>query len=579
MICPSCNRNESLCISTSSTCQQCGYRLESYAAYLLLHMKEGKQHCSMITSLPDSLLMVVTSYLDPPDVYSLAQTCTQFHTPSAELSTRHYLLSPQFEPLEFLQNNGVTNLASRLLQESLVQGFTSVIQTAMSINDARRIVKFQSDELSIGRKVLLSGSAAVQAVTGKRFERFDLNFFCNRQSVSGFRQLMRDLGYCCESVLLPYSDVANECYFRDGRIHHVETFIPRGDIETVAISTLLSEYYRAWNAQLAAIEADEEVPQEHIDMSFLNQRNVDLYKIQRRSDTFHTRFPRDYPIALTPRNNYTGSVLWNLSLDSGARNKCKNGSIQLVVSSTCPMLAIAKYDMDICKSSFDGRHVHLVSISDTFNFQTKSDEHFMKFINFYVPQYLSRTNYGVNSNLTTVSFTEATREEILHILYSLLKTAEIVDRHMTAEDSHPTLLLLSTHSGQFFTSFLNGETLNSMQIDLLAMDILLLHNNIVRVLQCALKYFERGIDVPLSDNVKVLLGYSTNIHQHDEEDMFAQPPTSWACNDHDELILRSIRFEFPNQNWILIRLIAVKMKNLIGKVIYMDSTHGRLNLS
>eukprot|EP00957_Ditylum_brightwellii_P038861 2937424-Ditylum_brightwellii.AAC.1 len=136
--------------------------------------------------------MAVASYLDPPDVYSLAQTCTQFHTPSTELSTRHFLSPPQIKPLEFLQNNEVTNLASRLLQESLVHGFSSVLQTALSINEARRIVKFQEDESNMGRKVLLSGSAAVQAVTGKRFKEFDLNFLCNRQSASGFRQLMRD---------------------------------------------------------------------------------------------------------------------------------------------------------------------------------------------------------------------------------------------------------------------------------------------------------------------------------------------------------------------------------------------------
>ena len=51
--------------------------LQSHAASLLMGMKlEAKTECfkhspshCMITSLNDSLLMVVASYLDPPDVY------------------------------------------------------------------------------------------------------------------------------------------------------------------------------------------------------------------------------------------------------------------------------------------------------------------------------------------------------------------------------------------------------------------------------------------------------------------------------------------------------------------------------
>ena len=500
--------------SSTCFCQQCGYISQSHAAYLLMYMKQKEQqpaktecfeHSSnrcMIISLPDTLLLVVASYLVPPDVYSLAQTCKKFHTPSTELSTRHFLSPPQVKPLDFMQNNEVTNLASRLLQDSLIHGFTSVIQHATSINKARRIVKFQEDELSMDRKVLLSGSAAVQALTGKRFEEFDLNFFCNRPSAVGFRQLMRDLGYCCESVVPHYCEHAEQYHYCGGHIHHVVNFIPRGDIETVAMSTLVGEYYRAWNAQLAAVEADEEVPHEleHIDMSFLNHRNRYLYEIQKNSQY---RFPRDYPIALSPPNNFAGSD------DADTRYKCKNGSIQLVVCWTCPMLAIAKYDMDICKSRFDGKQVHIVSINDTFNFRTKSDDH-MKFINFYVPEYLSsaETTYETINTLTHVSVTKATIHEKLRIIYCVMKTAKNVDRHTQLTVLGANILAL----------------LSSRNIDLLHNDIvrlLLLHNNIVRLLQRAIKYFDRGIDVPLSDNVKVLLGYSS-IHQH-HQDVFATP--------------------------------------------------------
>lgn len=515
MFCLTCNKKY------RQRCQHCGYSLQTQAASLLMDMKReakteyfksSSNHC-MITSLNDSLLMVVASYLDPPDVYRLAQTSKQFHKPSTELSTRHFLSPPQLKPVEYLQNNTVTNLASRLLQQSLIHGLTSVLQavnTNVSINELRRIVKFQEDELSMDRKVLLSGSVAVQIATGKRFKEFDLDFFCNRQSAPGFRQLMRDLGYCCESVLPHYNDHADQYNLRD--IHHVETFIPSSDVETVAISTLVGEYYRAWNAQLAAVEADDEVPPEleHIDMSVLNYRNLCLHMMQRNS---RYRFPRDYPVALTtPNNFFAGSDDANIS--------SKNGSIQLVVCRTCPILAINQFDMDICKSSFDGRRLNIVSMNDTFNFRTKSDHH-MKFINCYVPCFLLSGDRSVDTccchdaacktcirSVTHVlSDTETSDDMIIHIMQCVVDTVKSVDR----------LTQLAVVGTDNFKLLYSGSNLDYTPKYFLA-----LHNKLVRLLQRALKYLHRGIDVPLSENVKVLLGCS--IHQYDQDqDMFARP--------------------------------------------------------
>jgi len=500
MFCPSCN-NKKESTPSKYECYCC-----AGAASLLIcmkHFKHSSNQC-LIANLPDTLLMIIASYLDPPHVYSLAQTCTQFHSHSTELSTRHFLSPPQVKPVEYMQNNTVKNLSSRLLQESLIHGFTDVVQTvnaAMSIDEARRIVKFQVDESSKGRKVLLSGSAAVQIVTGKRFQECDLNFFCSRQSASGFRQLMKDFGYCCESVLHPSSDNADEYYFQDGHIHHVENFIPRGDIETVAISTLVSDYYRAWNAQLAAIEADEEVPPEeleHIDMSFLNQRNVDLFKFQRTGS--RNRFPRDYPIALNPPNNSARSD------DANSRIERKNGSVQLVVCWSCPMLAIDKFSMDICKTSFDGKRVHVASINDAFNLETKGDDH-LKFLNLYVPCFLScAETFGTPNTLTHVSVTgELDVDVLMHIAHCVLKTVKKTDRCTQ-------LTVLGTDA---FHLMYSGE-----RVDFAPRYFLDLHNRIVSLLQRALKYFYHGINVPLSDSVKILLGNS--VHQH-HQDIIAPP--------------------------------------------------------
>ena len=501
MFCPPCNKK------CRQRCQQCGYSLQSQAASLLMGMKQeakteyfkhSPSHC-MITSLNDSLLMVVASYLDPPDVYSLAQTSKQFHKPSTELSTRHFLSPSQPKPVEYLQNNTVTNLASRLLQQSLIHGLTSVMQTVnaytnVSIDELRRIVKFQENELSMDRKVLLSGSATVQIATGKRFKEFDLDFFCSRQSAPGFRQLMRDLGYCCESVLPHYGDHADEYSLNEGPqiIHHVETFIPSSNIETVAISTLVGEYYRAWNAQLAAAEADEEVPPEleQIDMSVLNYRNLCLHVMQRNS---RHRFPRDYPVALTPPNNFNGSD------DTNTRKETKNGSIQLVVCRTCPTLAIDQFDMAICKSTFDGKRLHIVSMNDTFNFRTKSDHH-MTFINYYVPCFLLSDDSSIGTNtLTHVNDTEASDDMIMHIMKCVVETVKNVDKRTE-------LTVLGTDN---FKLLYSGSNLDYTPRYFVA-----LHNKLIRLLQRAVKYLHRGIDVPLCETIKVLLGCSIHHYQH-----------------------------------------------------------------
>lgn len=476
----------------------------SQAAYTLMRMKQkeeqplktecfiGSSDRCMLTSLSESVLLAVASYLEPPDVQRLAQTCTQFHTPSTELSTRHFLSPPQDKPLEFLHNNEVTNLASRLLQETLVQGVSNVIQTqtALTGNEIRRIVKFQEDESRKGRQVLLTGSAVVQAITGKRFkdDESDLNFVCDQNSASGFRQLMRDFSYCCESVITNNCDHAQLYHYCQGYFLHVETFIPRKDISTLPISTLVGEYYRAWNAQLAAEEGDEEVPPERelsALMSFLNDRNKYLYYIQKHSTC---RFPKDYPIALTPPKNFDRLDIF------GTTNTRKKGSIQLVVCfrTADPVHAIANSDMDICKSTFNGERMHIVSVNDAFNYRTNSTNHYMTFANAYVPHYLG--SHGPNPKTALTYIDEWTMEDILYIICCVSKAAMTVDRETQLTVLGPDIFAL-LHSGG---GFVDAPTRRRFVV---------LHNNVVRLLQLALKYFDRGIDVPLSDYVKERLGH------------------------------------------------------------------------
>ena len=513
--CSSCNRLSSECITTSICCQGCPHSSQSHAAYMLMYMKkkerqqtlktecfEDSSNRCMLTNLSDTVLLAIASYLEPPDVHRLAQTCKQFHTPSTELSTSHCLSPPQMKPLEFMRNNEVSNLASKLLQESLVQGVSNAIQTTLTTNEARRIVKFQEDESRKGRKVLLTGSAVVQAVTGKRFEdeESDLNFVCDKQSASGFRQLMRDFSYCCESVVTNHCDHAPLYHYCQGYFCHVETFIPAKDVATLPISTLVGEYYRAWNARLAAEEGDEEVPQEqdleHL-MSFFNDRNEYLYDVQKHSPC---RFAKDYPIALTPPKNFSGLEIYDTT------NTRKKGTIQLVVCASWadPMRVIANYDFDICKSIFDGKRVHIVSINDAFNLRTKSSNNYMKFVNTYVPHYLGRdvpvlnTTHGRDVPVlnTTLTYIDGwTMNDIFHIISCVSNTARSVDRQTQLTVLGPDL---------FTFLYTGGGSVDAAT----QMRFILLHNNVVRLLRLALKYYDRGIDVPLSEYVRVRLGHT-----------------------------------------------------------------------
>ena len=462
---------------------------------------EGSSDRCMITSLSDTILLAVASYLKPPDVHRLAQTCTQFHTPSTELSTRHFLSPPPIIPLEFLRSNGVSNLASRLLQESLVRGVSSAIQTVLSSNEARRIVKFQEDESRKGRKVILTGSAVAQAVTGKRFEddESDLNFVCDKQSASGFRQLMREFGYCCESVVANNCDHAPLYHYCQGYFLHVETFIPMKDVATLPISTLVGEYYRAWNARLAAEEGDEEVPQEQdlaSLMSFFNDRNEYLYNIQKHSTC---RFPKDYPIALAPPKNFSGLEIYDTT------NTRKKGSIQLVVCAGWfdPMRTIANYDLEICKSTFDGKRVNIVSVNDAFNFRTKSSNHRMKFVESYVPHYLSPSCYVPDPNTTLTYIDGWTMDDVFHIICCVSNAARSVDRQTQLTVLGPDL---------FTFLYTGGGSVDAAT----QMRFVLLHNNVVRLLRLTLKYYDRGIDVPLSEYVRVRLGHPSTSTKTEE---------------------------------------------------------------
>jgi hypothetical protein len=440
----------------------------------------------LITSLPDSVLVNIASYSAPPDIYNLSQTCKDFHKPSTELSTRH-ILSPKkvFTPLEDdSHNDAVTNIASKLLNESLLQGLVRVLErsnASISIDQVKKFVKLQMDEMNQGRKVLLSGSAVVQAATGKRFDNYDLDIYCTKKSVPALRALLlSEFGMCCESVVPCYGE-NQECEYLGIKrsIHHVETYVFNSKaVKTVGAAKLARRYFRAinWAQQAGLEEAAQQAVQEETDrfiMSYMSLRNKCLHNFQKLK---HHKFPNDYPFTMSPQGN---------------GRKC----IDLIVCRTSPEEALARFDLEICKCNFDGKSLHVVSIQDTFNSRTKSDD-YMKFINHYLPSFLNpaleehRTILSAFASshgnaLAHLSFSNASNGMMIHIMQCFTGTVELIDKRTQ-------LTVLGTET----FSLLDWETHPCY--------FLALHNKLVKQFIRALKYSKRGIQVPISDTLQEL---------------------------------------------------------------------------
>lgn len=434
----------------------------------------------MIASLPDSLLLNIASFSDPPAIYNLAHTCKAFHRSSTELSTRH-ILSAEADYLQM--NRTVPNVASRLLKESLLYGFVSALErsnVALSIGQGRKLAQLQLDQLRKGRKVLISGSAVVQAATGKRFGNYDLDIYCTKESVPALREfLLREVGMCCQSVHPCYGERQGRVYLNETQtIHHVETYIPNSEsVSTVDAAAIARRFYRAWNAQQAALGNDINAlpPQAmNVDMSYLNYRNEMVYRMQKYR---RHKFPKDYPFALSPQG-------------SGRK------FIELIVCRTNPEEVIEGFDLEICKCKFNGERIQVVSMEETFNSRTKSDD-YIKFINCYMPVYLKTLTLRLTLDLTippinvlkTLKADSVSNETMMHIMHCFANTMK------TAEKSVQLTVLGTEH----FNILRCSENYVSIPHYFLA-----LHNKLVTQLNRALKYCKRGIHVPINDELKAM---------------------------------------------------------------------------
>lgn len=457
--CSSCQ--EDWAVSTSSNalpviCLVCGDILEQYAQVDFLpvmkrnakniakiqHCKNGANSCSVM-SLCDSLLLQIASYLDPLDAYNLAITTKKIHVPSTEISTRHYLSPPETRPFLTAQLNNVTNVASRLVQESLIRGLARALRqscASFTLHMAKQLVKLQINEMKQRRKVLLSGLALVQTVTGKKLQGASLDFYCTSSSLPGFRTLMLNNGYVCTSAI-PHED--------DDSILHIETYAPKRGLRTLPVTKILDIFRRMYSQFIQGTL-------QYQDPTFFNYRNLCLSNIQWLS---RLRFPKDYPFTYSPQES------------DGRQN-----SIQLFVCAVNPEEVVRRNELDICKCWFDGKTVHIANVVDTLHSRSTCCEH-IQFINEYVPNFVSYLSF--ESPLQTLSESDISPEKLLDVMHSFVDTIDSIGNETLEAVLGPVECFYCSPS-----------------------HCVALHNKLIRMLKRALNYIQLGFDIPISNAVK-----------------------------------------------------------------------------
>lgn len=423
-----------------------------------------------ITSLPDSLLLNIASFSDPPSTYNLIQTCSDFHRPSSELSNHHLLSAPRTASrvgLSMTITDAVKNVASRLVKESLVRGLVSVLQRSnacVSTEQARQLARLQNGERRKGRSVILSGSTLVQAVTGKRFDNYDLDIYCTKESLPRIRGLLvRQFGMVCQSALPYYGDEENA--LNTTHIHHVETYIlPNESTKTLSITGVRRRYFRAKMSQQAAAEGDTDNHwhDAQVDMSYLNKRNECLYKMQRYTKY---KFPRNFPITVSPKGN-------------GPK------AIDIIVCKGSPEETIDQFDIEICKCTFDGATFHIIS-PDAFHLRSTASK-FSKLGNQYMSYYLQPIPIitGAYCTISRMRSRDITNHMMMHIIQCFLKAATKDNCDLPLLDDENNLLN------------------ENISWKITPRYFLKLHNQIVTQLKRVVKYLRRGIDVQIDGAIK-----------------------------------------------------------------------------
>jgi len=370
-------------------------------------------------------------------------------------------------------NNEVKNIATRLINQSMIVGLVCALKrsnASLSLEQAQQLARLQMNEKKKGRSVLLAGSTLVQAVTGRRFDNFDLDIYCTRESLPALRRLLtRDFGLCCETACPEYGmDRFTSNPLVCQSIHHVEKYVKNTDtVATWPAANVSSLFFQANMARGNPGLLNDNL----VSHLFLNWRNDYIHRLQRYKKY---RFPPSFPI--TKKTNGNGPKV-----------------IDIIVCNHTPEEVIAQFDLEICKTRFDGDKVQINSHIDAFNLRTKVDD-FNELTKNYIPYLLDPspnnpfTNDSSLSPLSLLKEGNVTNKMLVYIMHCFLKTATLNHCNL------PNLTSESNDTNQYWV--------------LTPKYFIHLHNKTLRRLDRLKKYHDRGIH--MNYGMKATLNFVAN---------------------------------------------------------------------
>lgn len=414
--------------------------------------KNNLMYQSGLLQLPNEVLYNIAGLLPPPDVYSLIKAMpSDFAVQPTDLPDKLETMSD----LEAISTN--VTLADALLFTSQFHGMVDVLHNGMaklSYKDIAKIIHLQKDLQETNQSsLLLSGSSMVQAMTGLRFKDSDLDFYVTTTGLQAVRRLLKELGYVCHKVSPSYQLASFQDNYEG--IHHVETYVlAAGNIKTATALKLT----RRWKRSLTIPTAQQGNP-------------------------LHSRRNRNRGKNITKLLGKCAFEWDDLFTHNANTNHKKVCDIVVTRDRTTPQDTIGLFDLDICKSYFDGTKIYNPNGEKTFFKATGWQENWGVLINSYMPLFLPH-----REPTTQVSPTVLIPNQNLSDLQKLMIVMHSISHAFVVDKTSVPCAL-------------HGFNCNCVDHEFDNNYYRYLHLNIMKRFKRMVKYTERGISMPLKSDI------------------------------------------------------------------------------
>ena len=456
---------------------------------------------TLLSLLPENVLFNITSHLNPPDVYLFNQLFPEVTQPVASvLSDRNFLTLD--DPVYYQQKpdpevvhtvNAATHLSiyDCCMQESQARSLVRVLNatspSVFTFEKTKQLAAAMRDinnprQRSPSRpnaEILMSGSVPLQAVLGRVFDTksrwypaSDVDLFVSRDALPEVRETMVALGLRCHQVSNRYGFAG----FGPQLIGHIEAYVvdidPNGDqAPYVTASSLAKDHRRRMRNTLRP------------GISYKNRlrnsavNDVGIVRPGHEDEDFH-RFPPDHPF--TPDADF---------------HNVKVVEVIVAKDGFSPQDIIANFDIEACKVCFDGERFGNVN-DMIYSNMSDWNRNWHPWINYYIPLCIPEVN-DISRRTSPKKpldkarlflkdkFFENDDTKLLWIM-GAFSQAHLDNSHcgipcLEHGFNNCECTLVSQTSSHFFDTF---------------------HHKVVKQFLRGLKYVDRGIDLPISPELK-----------------------------------------------------------------------------